>query len=187
MQKYAVSAQNAELFKALSVPVRGAIMVVLTERVASTRELADMFGETLENIAGHLRKLVKVNLIEQVDESSRRGRFYKAMARPILHLESWEKLPRLYRELNSVWVAQLIIGDLVESIHGGVFDARAGRTMLRSQVVVDEQGFDELEAVGVRYIEEIMDVQARSAERIVSSDDEGFRVSTCALAFELPS
>jgi len=186
-EKYKVSAHNAALYKALADPLRGRILVILTERHATAKELSEMLGETLGNTSYHVRELRDVGLIEEVGETSRRGRFYKATARPIIDLESWEKLPRIFRELESVWVAQLFIGDLIESIHGRVFDKRAERTMLRSQLVVDEEGFDELEEIGARYLQEVMDVQARSAERI-SRDEEaqGFHVAAAAFAFELP-
>jgi DNA-binding transcriptional ArsR family regulator len=188
-QKHAAGV-NAELFKALAHPLRGRIMVLLDESQASPKELADRLGESLENVAYHVRGLAKVGLIELIDTDTRRGgkqHFYKASARPIMDTSSWELLPQLLREVNSVWVAQIILGDLIEALGAGTFDARPGRTMLRMHIVVDDEGYDELEPAARRYLEELQAIEARSGERRSKSGERGVNVATAALAFEMPS
>jgi DNA-binding transcriptional ArsR family regulator len=180
---------NAALHKALAHPLRGRIMVVLTEREASPSQLAELLDETLGNTAYHVRKMVDAEVIELVRvEPGRRGmqKIYKATLRPVLVVDDWERLPRILREVNSVWVAQLMVGDLREAIEAGTFDARVGRAMVRVPGVVDEQGWDELEPAAEQWLEAIYDVFAKSNERLSRSGEEGINVATAVLAFEMP-
>lgn len=185
--KYAVGAANLDLFRALADPTRGRILVILTEGEAGTSELAEMLEEPFDNVAYHVRELRKRDLIEQVRETARRGRIYKATARPIIELSSWETLPQIIREINSTWVGQLIVGDLVAAIKAGTFDERPERTMLRTQPQLDEEGLAEVEQAGARYLEAVFDAEANSTERLANSDKGGFRVSASALAFKMPA
>jgi DNA-binding transcriptional ArsR family regulator len=184
-----VAKRNAALFKALSHPFRERIMILLTEREASPSQIAEELGEPLDNTSYHVRELESADLIELVRIApGRRGtqKVYKASARPIMEIESWERLPRLLREINSVWVAQLMVGDLVEAIKAGTFDHRPGRTMLRVPGLVDEQGWDELEPAAMRYLHETYDIMARSSERLAESGAEGINVCISTIATELP-
>lgn len=183
---------NAALFKALAHPLRGRIMVLLDERQASPSEISEELDESLGKVAWHVRELAKGPhpLIELVGTDTRRGgtaHLYKATARPILEVEAWEKLSRLLREINSVWVGQIIIGDLIEAIEARTFDARPGRTMIRMNLVVDEEGWEELEPGAAAYLEHLHNVQARSADRRASSGEKGIEVTAGALAFEMPA
>ncbi|HYJ21068.1 MAG TPA: helix-turn-helix domain-containing protein [Solirubrobacterales bacterium] len=190
---------NAALHKALAHPLRGRIMVLLDETVASPKEISERLDEPLENVAYHVRELAKplplaeggeAPLIELVAVDTRRGgtqHFYKATARPILDTEAWELLPRLIRELNSVWVGQIIIGDLIEALQARTFDARPGRTMLRMHLVLDEQGFEAIEPASRRWLEELQEIEAESTQRLTKSGETGINVATAALAYELPS
>lgn len=181
---------NAALFKALAHPVRGRILVILDERPASPTELAELLDEPFHNVAYHVRELAKaddegLSLIELVATDSKRGgtqHIYKATARPILHVEAWEKLSQLMREINSTWVGQIMIGDMIEAMEARTFDGRPGRTMLRMNIVVDEQGWDDLEPAAVAYLDRLHEIASESSERLAGG--EGIRVSTHALAFE---
>jgi DNA-binding transcriptional ArsR family regulator len=192
--KYAAGI-NAALHKALAHPLRGQIMVLLDERVASPKEIAGHLGESLEIVSYHVRELAKpvplpgggkAALIELVEIDRRHGgkqHFYKCTARPILDTASWELLPKLLREINSVWVGQIVIGDLIEAIEARTFDSRPGRTMLRMHIVVDEEGWEEIEPASKRYLEELQEIASRSGDRMAKSGEEGFSVTTGALAF----
>ena len=180
---------NEALFKALSHPLRGRILVLLTERVASPKELSEQLEEDLGTVARHCRELRKVGLIEEVDSSNRRGsteHFYKAVARPLINLETWESLSQIIRELNSAWVAQIIIGDLVEAIEAGTFDKRYGRAMIRVPGVVDQKGFEELEPLALKYYDGVLNVLAKSSERCSQLQDKGINICVTTLAFEVP-
>jgi DNA-binding transcriptional ArsR family regulator len=183
---------NAEVFKALSHPLRCRILVLLTERVASPRELADLLEETLDNVSYHCRKMAEaeVGLIELVATDQRHGgtqHYYKATARPILDTEEWEKVPRMVREVGTVSVAQLVVGDLSEAIRGGTFDTSPARSLLRMPMVVDEDGLKETGDAAMRLVDEFAEIQARSAARLAEEGEEGMNIATAILAFPVPS
>ncbi len=182
---------NAALFKALSHPLQGRIMVLLTESEASPKQMADRLGEPLDKVAYHVRSMAKADppLLELVRiDPAKRGtqKVYKAIARPILEVDSWERLPRLLREVNSVWVAQLVVEDLREAIEAQTFDARVGRTLLRVPRVLDEQAWEELEPAAMRYLEEVDAIAGQAADRLAESGEKGFNVSTVTFAIEMP-
>jgi DNA-binding transcriptional ArsR family regulator len=188
--KRSTAGRNAPLFKALANPLRERIMILLTERVASPSQIATILDEDLGTISHHVRELAAAKLIELVRHAKgKRGemKLYKAVARPILDVDSFSRMPKLLRAVASVNVGQLIVGDLAESINEGSFDARPGRTMLRVPGIVDEEGWEQIEPLSRRYLEGIFEIMAQSSERLAKSGDEGIPVTAAALAFEVPA
>ena len=187
--------ENASLFRALADPMRHRILEILAERVASPTEVAEELEERRENVAYHFRELAKPQrdgggpLIELVETDTRRGglqKFYKATKRPIMQLDAWEKLCRLFRELNSVSVAQTLIGDVIEAIEAGTFDSRVNRAMVRVPGVLDEQGVEEVEEGAAEYLRTFDEAVTRSCARRLESGEEGVSVLLGVLAFERP-
>lgn len=186
------AAVNAAICKALGHPVRSKIMVLLTRYEASPSEIAQLSGESLDIVSYHVREMAKVRpmLIEHVkNEPGKRGglmKVYKACVRPILWVESWEQLPQLIRETNSVNVAEMVVADLVEAINEGTFDSRPGRTLIQLRGVVDEAGWDELEPAAERWLEDLDGIMARSTDRMATTKEAGINISAATLAFEVP-
>lgn len=186
---------NASLFRALAHPLRGRILEILAEREASVTEVAEEVDEKVGNVAYHFREMAKRQedgsepLIELVNTDTRRGglqKFYKATKRPIMNIANWEKLSRLLREINSVSVAQLLIGDMIEAIEAGTFDSRIDRAMVRNPMVVDEEGFGEIEQAAEGLLHKLDEIVARSCGRMMESGEEGINVLAGLLAFERP-
>jgi len=185
-QKHGVGA-NAELFRALGNPLKKRILYLLVEMEASPAQVAAKLDEDLSVVARHVRELAAAKLVKVVRRTRARGgsaSVYKTVARPILEAKAWEEANRLLREIHSTWAAQLLLGDLVESINSGVFDARTGRAMLRIPAVVDEQGFEEIEPAAAAFLEAIEQITVKSTERMAESGEAGINVTVGALAFE---
>jgi DNA-binding transcriptional ArsR family regulator len=181
---------NAAVFDALSHPLRGRIFVVLSERVASPSEIAELVeGASTENIAYHCRKLVKAGVVELVATGSGgKQHFYKAkaIARPALDTREWEQVPRVVREASSVSVGQLVVGDLGAAIRAGTFDSHPARSLLRTPMVLDAKGMEETAVVAMVALGELDEVQARSAQRLAESGQAGINVSTAILVYPAP-
>ena len=178
---------NAALFKALSHPLRYRIMMVLGEREASPKELADLLDEGFHRVYEQIRILKKSEFIELVGTDSRHGgtqHFYRASVRPVLDAEVWEKFPRLAREIASISMVRRIFGDVIASIDAGVFDDRKHRAVLRRPILIDEQGFKEADESALRHLDELAEIEARSASRLIESGEEGINVSTATMVFE---
>lgn len=183
----AAGSKNAALFKALSHPLRYRIMMILGEREASPKELADLLDEDFHRVYEQVRILKKSEFIELVGTDSRKGgtqHFYKASVRPVLDAEAWEKFPRLAREIASVSIVRRIFADVLASVEAGVLDDRKHRALLRRPILVDEQGFKEADESALRHLAELAEIEARSASRLVASGEEGINVATATMVFE---
>jgi DNA-binding transcriptional ArsR family regulator len=179
---------NAAVFDALSHPLRSRIFVLLAERVASPSEIAEMLGDaSTENIAYHCRRMDKAGVVELVGiGSGGKQHFYKATARPILDTEDWEQIPKVLREASTVSVSQLVVGDLGAAIRAGTFDSHPARSLLRMPMVLDLMGIEETAKVTMTALDELAEVQARSAERMTESGETGINVSSAILVYPAP-
>ena len=64
---------HEQLVKGLSHPVRTQCLTVLTDRIASPREISEIIDEDLSNVSYHVRVLGELGLIELVSEEPVRG------------------------------------------------------------------------------------------------------------------
>ena len=178
------------LVKVIAHPLRVQALSVLTERPASPKELSAELGAPVGNISYHVRELEQVGLIELVDEKKRRGaveHFYRAIARPLLSAEEWERLSLDDRQGFSTWVIQLLLVDASRALAAGTFDARGDRHLSRTPLLVDEQGWHELVAIKASALEDVLEVQAASAARLSAADgEEGIPTVAAMTLFEMP-
>ncbi len=73
------------IITALGHPLRARILTALDAGEASPKELADALGENLGNVSYHVRTLARLELIELVRRTPRRGAIehhYRARPRP---------------------------------------------------------------------------------------------------------
>jgi DNA-binding transcriptional ArsR family regulator len=165
------------------------VLTVLFERAASPKEIAARLGLKVPTVSHHVKKLLKMELIELVEEREVRGAIqhvYRAVVRPIVSTEEWDKLSLAQRQRFSVWIVQLILADAAKSLDAGTFDARSSRHLSRTPLVVDEQGLDEVAEIQNRALNEIIQVEAVSAERIVHGGETGLNLIAAMMCFELP-
>jgi DNA-binding transcriptional ArsR family regulator len=171
-------------------PLRIEALSILAERPASPKELAAELGTPVGNISYHVRELERIGMIELVEEKKRRGaieHFYRAVHYPMMDASEWEKLNPAEREVMSVWIVQLTLADAVKALGAGTFDARGNRHLSRTDMLVDERGWEELVEIQAKALRAVLAVRARNAKRLAKADGEG---AICAVAsmscFELP-
>ncbi len=78
--------------KAMSHPLRAAILRILSERMASPAEMARELGAELSNVSYHAKQLVAFECAELVDIQVVRGaleHFYRATELPLIDIEEW--------------------------------------------------------------------------------------------------
>ena len=171
--------QQASLYKVLADPLRARILMVLGEREASPKELAEILEEDFQQICYRVRVLKKNGFVELVDEDSKNGgvqHIYKASVRPRLDADEWEQLPKVAREANSATVLRVIIRDACAAMATGDFDAHRHRALLQKPMVVDEQGMQELDESALRNLDEQERIAAESAARRIASGEPGIPV-----------
>ncbi len=162
---------------------------ILTERVASPKEIAPLLELSTSATSYHVKKLATLGLIELVEEREVGGtiqHFYRAVARPVISNEEWKKLSVAERERFSFWIFQLILADAARSFDSSLFDAPSNNHLSRTAMVLDRAGFEEVAEIQDRALSEILDVQARSAERLASGSNPAANIVAAMMCFEVP-
>ncbi|MGH2975832.1 MAG: ArsR family transcriptional regulator [Solirubrobacterales bacterium] len=164
---------------------------ILAERPASPKEIAPLMDLTISAVSYHVKKLVGMGIVELVEKRDVGGRFqntYRAVVRPFVGNEEWEKLGPAERRRISIWIFQLILADAARSFDAALFDARPNNHLSRIATVVDQQGFDEVAEIQDRALAEILEALARSDKRIGAGagDGMGMNVAVAMMCFELP-
>jgi DNA-binding transcriptional ArsR family regulator len=114
---------DKEVFKTLASGTRVDILKSLDIRRKTLTELSKQFGMSVSTVKEHLDNLVKVGLIEQIDEGYK-WKYYEltAKGKSILHPED----RKIWILLSISSIAMIGIGyDLLRSFYGTVF-ARGG-------------------------------------------------------------
>lgn len=176
------------LVKGLNHPVRVKALTILTDRVASPKEISEEVGEALSNVAYHVRVLDQLGLIEIVEEETVRGsvaHFYKAVERPLLDNPDWEKLDPSVRSAMSGYFLETLVSDASRSLALGIMDRRDERHLTRTPLVVDEQGWSKVLEIQKRALNEIMEEQAAAAGRMTQSGDAGLHAVAALMCFEV--
>jgi DNA-binding transcriptional ArsR family regulator len=174
----------------LAHPLRVQLLAALNEGVASPNELAKRLDEPLTNVSYHVRMLHDLGTIELVETEPRRGaleHYYRAVVRPFFADREWKRLPRNARGSISDAVLQLVWDDAAEAIKNGTFDQRENRHLSRTVLVVDDEGWDELNELLVEMIDRAMQIQADSATRASKEGDEGFSVNLVMMTHPTPN
>jgi DNA-binding transcriptional ArsR family regulator len=170
-------------------PTRVRCFVILAERIASPNEIALALKKDVGHVSYHVKRLEKIGAVELVRTRPVRGaveHFYRAVERPIADDDDWGKLTPAERASITRYILQLHVADATRAVDAGTFDARANRCLIRTPVMVDEEGFDELNALHVETYERTLEIQARSAERLTSAPNGAIPTMTTTMFFELP-
>jgi DNA-binding transcriptional ArsR family regulator len=175
--------------KAMSHPLRAAVLRILTERTSSPAEMARELEEELSNVSYHTKQLVEFECAELVSTRPVRGaleHFYRATERHLVDTEEWDELDPVIAEDLVCEFMQKILDDFVVSARkqliGGDKDFHLTRTLL----VLDQEGLQEALEAHERARLEIVEIAARSADRMVESGEQGTHVSTSQGCFKLP-
>jgi DNA-binding transcriptional ArsR family regulator len=170
-------------------PTRARAFMILAERTASPVEIAQEIGKDVGHVGYHVRKLQQLNLIELVDERPVRGaveHFYRAIVRPFIEEDEFAQQSVAEREVYTSRILQMHISDISRAMDEHTFDSRTDRWLIRTPMVVDDEGFKELSALHAELYERTLDIQARSDERRTGTEDEGIRTMSTNMFFPLP-
>jgi DNA-binding transcriptional ArsR family regulator len=189
MARTSLDLVDPRIAKALSHPMRARILVILNERVASPNEIAETIDERLPNVSYHVRALLDLGCIELVDTAQRRGaieHYYRAVVRPFFSDRDWKRIPRSGRQAISDTALQIVWDDAAEAVAAGTFDSRADRYLTHTPMVVDEQGWAELNAAMTKALADVERIESRSAARLKKSKEEGIPTRVVLMQFESP-
>jgi DNA-binding transcriptional ArsR family regulator len=160
---------NSNIVKALSHPLRLKILTRLNEGVASPNEMAKEFDESLPLVSYHVRILRELNCIELVKTTPRRGAIehhYRALTRAFLDEEDWSQMPPSARKAVSTTTLNKALSDMRVAIDHDTFDERTNRHLSYSQLLLDEDGWGELNDKLAELLDWALEEQSRAAVRI---------------------
>jgi DNA-binding transcriptional ArsR family regulator len=180
---------NQDLVKSLAHELRAEILAILNERMASPNELAKELGEGLSQVSYHVKVLKDYKVITLVKTEPRRGaveHYYRATSRAYLSDRDWHELPKSAREAMSADLFQMILDDVVASLEGEVFDQREDRHMSWTPMVVDEQGWKEINGMIDATLKQVIKAQEASVKRLAKSKEDGINMSVSMLGYEVP-
>lgn len=165
-------------------PLTVACYMRLAETVASPNELAEQFPEDLSKVSYHVRKLKRLGAIEEVDSRPVRGateHFYRAIERPVVTDEEWERLSMEERLNISRDILQRLVAELSLSLETGTFDARHDRVLIRHpDLDLDDVGWRELNSLLIEMEERTYAIQAGVHARRAAGTSTGSIPTTAA-------
>jgi DNA-binding transcriptional ArsR family regulator len=183
------TSMEATLAAIVAHPTRARSFMILAERTASPVEIAKEIGKDVGHVGYHVRKLQQLDLIELVDERPVRGaveHFYRAIERPVVLEDEFAQQSVEVREIFTRAILQRHVADIARAMDEHTLDTRANRAVIRTPMLVDEEGFDELAALHLQMYERTLDIQAKSAERMITSKEEGIPTISTTMFFETP-
>jgi len=175
--------------KAMSHPLRAAILRILADRTASPAEMARELDEELSNVSYHAKQLVELQCAELVSTRPVRGaleHFYRATERHLIDTEEWEELDPLIAEDLVCEFMQKILDDFVLSARAKLIGGDKDFHLTRTPLVLDAEGLQEALEVHERARLELLEIEAQSADRLLNSEERGVHVSSCQGCFKMP-
>jgi len=180
---------HQNLVKGLSHPLRTQCLTILTDRVASPREIAESLDEDLSNVSYHVRVLSELGLIELVREEPVRGavaHFYKSVERPLFSAAESEQMPLEVRKAFSEHSWDVLIKDATEAIEKGSFHSRSDWHLTRTPLLLDSEGFGRLSKAMDELLEMVFEEQAASAKRRSKSGEKPIHAVAATALFAMP-
>jgi DNA-binding transcriptional ArsR family regulator len=180
---------NQDLVKSLAHELRAEILAILNERMASPNELAKELDEGLSQVSYHVKVLKDYNVIRLVKTEPRRGaveHYYRATSRAYLTDRDWHELPKTAREAMSADLFQMILDDVVASLEDEVFDEREDRHMSWTPMMVDEEGWKEINGILDTALKQVLKAQSASVKRLARSKEDGINMSVSMIGYEVP-
>jgi DNA-binding transcriptional ArsR family regulator len=175
--------------KAMSHPLRAAILRILADRTASPAEMARELDEELSNVSYHTKQLVEIECAELVSTRPVRGaleHFYRATERHLIDTADWEELDPVVAEDIICEVQQKMLDDFVTSARAGLVGGDKDFHQSRTPLVLDAEGLREALELHERLYLEMMEIEARSAARLVESGEPSVNVTSSQVCFKMP-
>lgn len=170
----------------LAHPTRRRILQIVTERVASPREIADELGQPVGRISHHVRWLAGRGYIVLVRTEPRRGaveHFYRSSAPPLFGDDEWSRLAVEDRNELAGALVRDIWSDVLDAVDAGEFGADDAH-LSRTAISLDEQGRRELAKALEGLVKHALRIHDESQKRLAGHD--GRRSELAILHFDRP-
>jgi DNA-binding transcriptional ArsR family regulator len=180
---------DGELARAIGHPTRAQILAEANERVMSPSQFAKRHDMDVSRVAYHFRQLEKYQCLEIVAEVPVRGateHFYKATRRALFDGKAWDNLPETIKNKISGRTVTDLLGAISEAMLEETFDERDDRHLAWDKVMLDKQGWSEVEGIFRDAIYKTLKAASDAEQRLASSEEEGMLASWAFLFFKSP-
>ena len=179
-----------QIAKALAHPLRVRILTSLHKGISSPNQLSQELGEPLGNVSYHVKTLLEYDCVELVKTEPRRGaveHFYRATERAFFNDADWAKIPPSARNGIHGVILEAIGTDATEALTAGTIESRIESHLTHTPLLVDEQGFKEINDLLNEAQIRASEIQEESASRLADSKEEGFPTKLGIIYFESPT
>jgi DNA-binding transcriptional ArsR family regulator len=167
---------DPRLLKALAHPTRVHILDILSEGPSSpVRMMRRMDNVTLNLVSHHVKVLADLGCVELIGTVEKRGakeHLYRARERQFFSAEEWEAIEPAGRQPITSVILRMISEDTGRSMSEGRFDEFPDNHLSRSPLKLDKEGWAEVVAALARALEEVLEADAKSAERARTSEEQ---------------
>jgi hypothetical protein len=165
------------------------ILTSLHKGISSPNQLSQELGEPLGNVSYHVKTLLEYDCVELVKTEPRRGaveHFYRATERAFFSDSDWAKIPASARKGITGVVLESIGTDATEALIAGTIDARTDSHVSHTPLVIDEQGWTEINAMLAETLNRANEIQEEAANRLAEGKAESLSTKLAILHFESP-
>jgi predicted transcriptional regulator len=183
---------TSRLLRAGWHPIQVKALTILTERIASPKEIAVELGMTAakaSQVSYHVKELLKHGLVDLVRTEPRRGvaeHFYRAKKPLIVMDPEAERMSMEERLAFSWWIICCISGDFATAVDTRSIDHRTDRHLSRFPLRLDERGYLDLVEEHNRVFHRTVEIEQESEVRLSKSGEMGMSVSAVLGSFPMP-
>jgi len=160
---------------ALGHKTRVEILIALNEDLFTAQGLADRLGQSPSNIGNHLQRMLEDGSIE-IGREERRGNvtqyWYKAREIPVYTPEDAEAMTPLERQVTVGAILQSGLAEVLGALSAGTL-ADPKSILYWDWYHLDAKGQKEADVASHRYLEQLREIEAASANRRAESGDDG--------------
>jgi DNA-binding transcriptional ArsR family regulator len=182
---------SPQLAAAMSHPTRVRVMSILTDRIASPRQMAAEMDEPLNNVTYHVNQLRDLGCIELARTAPVRGgrvveHFYRPCRRSYFDAEAWDSLTEKERYGVIAAILKMVSKDIATAMAAGTFFEHGDAHASRSVMHLDTDGWQEVVELTERTIEGLFEIEERVAERGVDGEAPTINAKLDILQYRMP-
>ena len=175
-------------------PMQLQALTILTERVASPKEIAVEMGLTKAlagRVSHHVRELETAGFVEEVRAEPRRGaleHYFRAVERPVVTAEEAAEWSQEQREEFTRYIICCVARDFGLAMEHRTLDADdfIERHVTRTPLFLDSRGFANLLSAYMQLFDRTFEIQAESDQRRAETGEAGIPVSSVLATIPMP-
>ncbi len=172
---------------ALNHKTRVHVLIVLNEGTFTVKQLADIIGEPLNNVANHVRELLEGGSIEIAKSEmvrNTRQHYYRAVELPHYSDEEVAAMTPEQKQVTSGLAVQSMMAEIMAGLWAGKMRDDPHLWLAWDWRNVDAQGRQEIADEQARSWQRIQEIEAESMNRRAKSGEEAVSVLVSQTGFE---